>query len=161
MTLSGQDFLNSCYKLNSDTLFLDVEVPVPDWDFLSSAESAEFVLHLVVDDSNSSKLQCKNVLVVPPFVVSLVMDLNILDPTKLLIHLLQGFKKYDKDSSEHETCENLRLVVEFLWAASQFEIPAVSFSLDSSEAGKKWQLLCIRAPSQTRGLLPCLFTKTK
>ena len=117
MALSGQDFPNTCYKLNSDTLLLDVEVPVPDWDFLSSAETAEFVRRLVVDDSNSSKLQCKNVLVVPPFVVSLVMDLNISDPTKLLIHLLEGFKKYDKDSSEHETCENLRLVVEFLWAA--------------------------------------------
>ena len=117
MALSGQDFPNSCYKLNSDTLFLNVEVPVPDWDFLSSAETAEFVRRLVVDDSNSSKLQCKNVLVVPPSVVSLVMDLNISDPTKLLIHLLEGFKKYDKDSSKHETCENLRLVVEFLWAA--------------------------------------------
>jgi len=122
MALSGQDFPNSCYKLNSDTLFLNVEVPVPDWDFLSSAETSEFVRRLVVDDSNSSKLQCKNVLVVPPFVVSLVMDLN------------------NKDSLEQETCENLRLVVEFLWAASQFEIPAVSFSPDSSEAGKKWAI---------------------
>jgi len=138
MALSGQDFPNTCYKLNSDTLFLDVEVPVPDWDFLSSAETAEFVRCLVVDDSNPSKLQCKNVLVVPPFLISLVMDLNISDPTKLLIHLLEGFKNYDKDSSEHETCENLRLVIEFLWAASQFEIPAISFSPNRSEAGKKW-----------------------
>jgi len=140
MALSGQDFPNRCYKLNSDTLFLDVEVPVPDWDFLSSAETVDFVRRLVVDDSNSSKLQCKNVLVVPPFVVSLIMDLNISDPTKLLLHLLEGFKKYDKDSSEQETCENLRLVVKFLWAASQLEIPAISFSPDSSEAGKKWAI---------------------
>jgi len=41
MALSGQTFPAPCFRLNSDYMFANIEVPVPDWNQLKSADSIE------------------------------------------------------------------------------------------------------------------------
>jgi hypothetical protein len=137
MALSGYEFPTPCYRLNSDYMFANIEVPVPDWDQMKKAQDVASVKSLEVSNRNPPMLKSKNVLAVPPLVVSSIMKSKSTDPVKLLIVLLETIETYDKDSRDPKVSETLRQVAEFLWEASTDNIFPISFSPDNSEGGKK------------------------
>jgi hypothetical protein len=140
MALSGHEFPTPGYRLNSNYMFANIEVPVPDWDQMKKAQDVASVKSLEVSNRIPPMLKSKNVLAVPPLVVSSIMKSKSTDPVKLLIVLLETIETYDKDSRDPKVSETLRKVAEFLWAASTDNIIPISFSPDNSEGGKKWAI---------------------
>ena len=114
MALSGQVFPAPCFQLNSDYMFANMEVPVPNWVQLKEVEDVASVRSLVVTHENPPILKCKNVLTVPPLVVSSVMASKTTDPEILLLNLLQDIKTYHKDFGDSSVIKKLRSVLEFL-----------------------------------------------
>jgi len=100
MALSGHEFPTPGYRLNSDYMFANIEVPVPDWDQMKKAKDVASVKSLEVSNRTPPMLKSKNVLAVPPLVVSSIMKTKSTDPVKLLIVLLETMETYDKDSRD-------------------------------------------------------------
>jgi hypothetical protein len=122
-------------------MLANMEVPVPNWVQLKEVEDVvASVRSLVVTHENPPILKCKNVLTVPPLVVSSLMASKTTDPEILLLNLLQDIKTYDKDSGDSSVIEKLRSVLEFLWAVASENIIPISFSPDNSGGGRKWSI---------------------
>ncbi|MFN9982469.1 MAG: hypothetical protein ACK53Y_21255, partial [bacterium] len=118
MALSGQVFPAPCFCLNSDYMLANIEVPVPDWSQLKSADNVASAKSLALTHENPPLLKCKNVLVVPPLVIASIMGSKSTNPKKLLVNLLKDIEIYNRDSGDKGISEKLRPVIEFLWAAA-------------------------------------------
>ncbi len=128
----------SCFRLHIESLFHPVEVNVPKWTQLKNANSIDSIHALTTSDNTSSKLRSKNIMIVPPLVLSTIVNAGTLDPEPLMLLLTDAFKEYDRTSETVKACTVLRPVIEFLWAASKNLLPHVAFSIDRSDTGTKW-----------------------
>jgi len=100
MALSGKELPAPSFRLNSDYMFANIEVPVPNWDHPKAVEDVASVTSLEISNRNPPMLKCKNVIVIPPLVIASIMTTGSTDPLKLLIGLSKSIEIYNKDSGD-------------------------------------------------------------
>jgi hypothetical protein len=126
------------YRIDPVSASADFEVAVPIWRDLKAVASAENVASLTVPDQNPSVFRGKNSLVVPPLVLTTILDAKTLCPATLLPLLSQKFQEFDRTSTHAKACTSLRSVLEFLWAVYKKLVPPTVIAVDSSNDGVDW-----------------------
>ncbi len=136
--LLGDGSRADCYRIDPTSLFQDVEVPTPSWRDLKGATTPDAVHLLQVGDQNPSLFKGKLVIIVPPLVLTSILEANTMDPTRLIPILSTKFQEFDHSSPTVKACKVLRPVFEYLWAVHKSLIQPIVFSVDRSTEGQDW-----------------------
>ncbi len=136
--LSGGGAKADCYRIDPATLFQDVEFQTPSWRDLKGATNPESVRLLQVGEQNSSSFKRKLGIIVPPLVLTSVLEANTMDPSHLIPALSSKFQEFDRSSPTVKACTLLRPVLEFLWGVYKSLIEPVIFSVDHSSESQEW-----------------------
>jgi hypothetical protein len=138
LALSGGGQRADCYRLDPASLFQDVEVPTLSWRDLKGTITPKAVALLQVADQNPSMFKGKLGMVVPPLVLTTVLNSNTMDPAHLIPVLSSDFQDFDRSSPMVKACTLLRPVLEYLWVVHKNLIQPVVFSIDQSVESKNW-----------------------
>lgn len=136
--LSGGGPRADCYRLDPPSLFQDIDFQTPVWRDLKGANNREAVLALQVPDQNPSSFKGKPGFIIPPLVLTSILETNTLDPAELIPVLITKFTEFDRSSPVVKACTILRPVLQFLWGVSKNLIPPIIFSIDRSTEGVEW-----------------------
>jgi hypothetical protein len=136
--LSGGESRADCYRTDPTSLFQDVEVPIPSWRDLKGATTPDAVRLLQVGDQNPSLFKGKLGIIVPPLVLTSILEANTMDPTSLIPILSSKFQEFDRSSPTVKASTVLRPVLEYLWAVHKSLIQPIIFSVDRSTEGQDW-----------------------
>lgn len=115
--LSGGPAVAELYRIYPVSASADFETTTPVWHDLKNVTSVENVASLTVSVQNPSAFHGKNSLVVPPLVLSSILEAKTLCPATLIPILSSKFQKFDRTITQAKACTSLRPVLEFLWAA--------------------------------------------
>jgi len=81
---SGGGALADCYRFDPTTLFQDIEFQTPTWRDLKGATTPEMVNLLQVGEQNSSSFKGKLGMIVPPLVLTSILEAGTMDPAQLI-----------------------------------------------------------------------------
>jgi hypothetical protein len=136
--LSGGGARADCYRLDPSTLFQDTEIQTPSWRDLKGALTPEAVEALQVTDQNPSVFKGKLGMIVPPLVLSSMLEAETMNPAELIPILLVKFQEFDRSSPVVKACTFLRPALEYLWAVHKKLIDPTIFSLDRNADSQTW-----------------------
>jgi hypothetical protein len=105
---------------------------------LKNATNIEDIQTLTAPDNNSNKLRSKNIMILPPLVLTTILNTDTMDPEPLILLLTDIFKEYDKTLETVKAFMVLCPIIEFLWTASKNLLPHIAFSTDRSDSGSWW-----------------------
>ncbi len=91
-----------------------------------------------VPDQNPSVFHGKSSIVIPPLVLSAILDSSSLDPTLLIPLLSARFQEFDCSSPSVKACTILRPVLEYLWAVHMKVVPPLVSSIERSQDSQDW-----------------------
>jgi len=115
-----------------------VEFQTPSWRDLKGATNPESVRLLQVGEQNSSLFKGKLGIIVPPLVLTSVLEENTMEPSHLIPSLSNKFQEFDRSRPTVKACTLLRPVLEFLWGVYKSLIQPVIFSVDRSSESQEW-----------------------
>jgi hypothetical protein len=101
-----------------------VEVNTPSWRDLKGATSPEAA------DQNPSVFKGKLGIVIPPLVLTSILEADTMIPANLIPILSNKFQEFDRTSPTVKACTLLRPVLEYLWAVHKNLIQPMVFSID-------------------------------
>jgi hypothetical protein len=136
--LSGGDAEAVVYRIDPTSAAVDFETSVPVWRDLKAVASADNVASLVIPDQNPSLFRGKCSLIVPPLVLTSILEAKTLCPSQLIPILSSKFQEFDRTSTQAKACTSLRPVLEFLWAVSKKVVPPSVIAVDTSTDGVDW-----------------------
>jgi len=134
----GGGALADCYRFDPTTLFQDIEFQTPTWRDLKGATTPEMVNLLQVGEQNSSSFKGKLGMIVPPLVLTSILEAGTMDPAHLIPILLGKFQEFDRSSPVVKACTLLRPVLEYLWGVYKNLVHPVVFSLDRNIESQEW-----------------------
>jgi hypothetical protein len=105
---------------------------------LKVATSPDLVSALTTPEQNPSVFRGKSSLVVPPLVLTTIMEANTLCPATLILILSQKFQEFDRTSTNAKACTSLRPVLEYLWATYKKKVPPTIIAVDTSAEALDW-----------------------
>jgi hypothetical protein len=136
--LSGGGARADCYRLDPLTLFQDIEIQTLSWRGLKGALTPEAVDALQVADQNPSVFKGKLGMIVPPLVLTSMLEAETMNPAELIPILLVKFQEFDRSSPVVKACMFLRLVLKYLWAVHKKLFNPSIFSLDRNADSQTW-----------------------
>jgi hypothetical protein len=126
------------YRIDPVSASSDFETNVPVWRDLKAVTAAETVAQLTVPDQNPPIFRGKTCLIVPPLVLTSILEAKTLCPATLIQILSSKFQEFDHTSAQAKACTSLRPVLEFLWAVYKKIVPPTVIAVDTSIEGKEW-----------------------
>jgi hypothetical protein len=126
------------YRIDPVSASSDFETTVPVWRDLKAVTAAENVASLTVPDQNPPVFRGKTCLIVPPLVLTSILEAKTLCPEPLIQILSSKFQEFDRTSAQAKACTSLRPVLEFLWAVYKKIVPPTVIAVDTSTEGKEW-----------------------
>jgi len=127
-----------CYRIDPVTLFQDVEFQTPTWRDLKGATTPEAVNLLQVGEQNSSLFKGKLGMIVPPLVLTSILEAGTMGPAHLIPILSGMFQEFDRSSPVVKACTLLRPVLEYLWGVHKNLIHPVVFCLERNDESQEW-----------------------
>ncbi len=83
-----------CYRIDPTSLFQDVEIQTPSWRDLKGPTTPDAVNLLQVAEQNPSTFKGKLGLIIPPLVLTTILEANTMDPADLIPILLVKFQDF-------------------------------------------------------------------
>jgi hypothetical protein len=128
----------SIYRIDPVSASMDFETTAPVWRDLKAATSTDHVIALTVPEQNPSVYRGKSSLVVPPLVLTTILEAKTLCPAALIPILSQKFQEFDRTSTNAKACTSLRPVLEYLWATYKKTVPPTIIAVDTSTEALDW-----------------------
>jgi hypothetical protein len=136
--LCGGDTEAAVYRIDPVSASTAFETTAPVWRDLKAVTSAENVASLTVPEQNPTVFRGKNSLIVPPLVLTSILEAMTLCPATLIPILSQKFQDFDCTSTQAKACTSLRPVLEFLWAVHKKTVPPTVIAVDTTPDGLDW-----------------------
>jgi hypothetical protein len=127
-----------CYRIDPASAVIDLEFNAPAWRDLKGAQDAAAVKALQVPDQNAQVFRGKSSIIVPPLVLTAILESTSLDPTELIPILSTKFQDFDRSSATVKACTILRPVLEFLWGVHMKIIHPLVSSIERSKDSLEW-----------------------
>jgi len=105
---------------------------------LKSAASLENLSLLTVPDQNPTMFRGKVSLIVPPLVLTSILEAKTMCPLVLIPIPSAKFQEFDRSSTQAKACTSLHMVLEFLWETSKKLVPPSVVALASIDDGRDW-----------------------
>jgi hypothetical protein len=118
-----------CYRIDPASASQDLEFNAPIWRDLKGAVNAAAVVALQVPEQNPSVFHGKCCIIIPPLVLTAILDTASLDPALLIPILSTKFQEFDRTSPTVKACTVLRPILEYLWAVHMKMIPPLVSSI--------------------------------
>jgi len=94
----GGGALADCYRNDPTTLLQDVEFQTPTWRDLKGSMTSEAVNLLQVGEPNTSLFKGKLGMIIPPLVLTSILEAGTMDPAQLIPILSGKFQELDRSS---------------------------------------------------------------
>jgi len=117
VALSGDVVSTDCYRIDPTTSFTGLEFNTPLWRDLKSAADEDSIKKLFPQEISNCIYKGKQTMVVPPLVLTTILEATSLSPAVLIPALSSKFQEFDRTSTNVKACTILRLVLEYLWGS--------------------------------------------
>jgi hypothetical protein len=138
VALSGDGVSADCYRIDPTMSFTDLEFNTPLWRDLKSAADEVSIKILLPQEISNCIYKGKQTMVVPPLVLTTILESKSLSPAVLILALSSKFQEFDRTSMNVKACTILRPVLEYLWAVYPKKVPSTVIGLDQSSEAKEW-----------------------
>jgi hypothetical protein len=138
VALCGEGVTADCYRIDPTTSFSNLEFNTPLWRDLKGVTDEEGIKKLFPQEQPSSTFKGKRMMLIPPLVLSTILEAKSLSPVVLIPALSAKFQEFDRSSTTVKACTVLRPVLEFLWGVYHKKVPSAVLGLDHSQEAKDW-----------------------
>jgi hypothetical protein len=134
----GRGSKADCYRIDPISAIQDIEFNAPVWRDLKGAPDEAAVGALQAPDQNPTVHRGKTSILVPPLVLTTILEATSLEPAQLIPILSAKFQEFDRTSPTVKACTILRPVLEYLWAVhNKIVLPIVS-SAERNQDSLDW-----------------------
>jgi len=154
VALSGDGVSADCYRIDPTMSFTDLEFNTPLWRDLKSAADEVSIKILLPQEISNCIYKGKQTMVVPPLVLTTILESKSLSPAVLILALSSKFQEFDRTSMNVKACTILRPVLEYLWAVYPKKVPStVISSLTDRTSSSFCSSTSARFKSTTRSII--------
>ena len=105
---------------------------------MKGATDAAAVQALQVPDQNPPVFRGKSSILIPPLVLTAILESTSLDPSQLIPILSAKFQEFDRTSPTVKACTILRPVLEFLWGVHMKLVHPLVSSMERTQDSQDW-----------------------
>jgi hypothetical protein len=127
-----------CYHIDPASATKDLEFNAPVWRDLKGATDAAAVQALQVPDQNPPVFRGKSSILIPPLVLTAILESTSLDPSQLIPIISAKFQEFDRTSPTVKSCTILRPVLEFLWGVHMKLVHPLVSSMERTQESQDW-----------------------
>jgi hypothetical protein len=127
-----------CYHIDPASATRDLEFNAPVWRDLKGAPDAAAIQALQVPDQNPSVFHGKSSILIPPLVLTAILESTSLDPSQLIPILSAKFQEFDRTSPTVKACTILRPVLEYLWGVHMKLVHPLVSSMERTQDSQDW-----------------------